>query len=82
MPTSSCNFHQYNVLYEGLATGITGTLTSSATIYSLVTEDITFALTQTKETPVCGYVLLRTEHPEIIYPGDEKRRRLRSTRIR
>lgn len=46
MPTSSCNFHQYDVLYEGLATKISpDTSTSpSSTIYTLTTEDITFAL--------------------------------------
>jgi len=65
MPTSSCNFHQYDVLYEGLATKITTGAASSPTIYTLTTEDITFALTKTKEQPLCGYTLLRTEHPKL-----------------
>jgi len=66
MPTSSCNF-QHNVLYEGSATKIKDDITdpSSSTIYSLSTEDITFALTKTKEQPLCGYTLLRTEHPKL-----------------
>jgi len=38
---------------------------SSPTIYSLSTEDITFALTKTKEQSLCGYTLLRTEHPKL-----------------
>jgi len=65
MPTSSCNFHQYDVLYEGLASKITIDSTNSPTIYTLTTEDITFALTKTKEQPLCGYTLLRTEHPKL-----------------
>lgn len=67
MPTSSCNFHQYDVLYEGPATKVTDDITNlhSPTIYSLTTQDITFALTRTKEQPLCGYTLLRTEHPKL-----------------
>lgn len=67
MPTSSCDFHQYDVLYEGPATKITGheTTLNPLIIYSLVTEDITFALSKTKEQPVCGYTLLQTEHPKL-----------------
>jgi len=34
-------------------------------IYSLTTEDITFALTKTKEQPLCGYTLFRTEHSKL-----------------
>lgn len=66
MPTSSCNFHQYDVLYEGLANKIQDDKSSSSpTIYTLVTDDVTFALTKTKEQPLCGYTLLRTEHPKL-----------------
>jgi len=67
MLTSSCNFQQYDVLYEGSATKIKDDITdpSSPTIYSLPTEDITFALTKTKEQPLCGYTLLRTELPKL-----------------
>jgi len=64
MPTSSCNFHQYDVLYEGFATKKTIDTATSPTIYTL-TEDITFALIKTKEQPLCGYTLLRTEHPKL-----------------
>lgn len=67
MPTSSCNFHQYDVLYEGQATKSTnGDHTSpSPTVYSLISEDITFAFTASKEQPLCGYTLLTTEHPKL-----------------
>jgi len=72
MPTSSCNFHQYDVLYEGLATKMTTETANSPTIYTLVTEDITFALTKTKEQPLCGYTLLRTEHPKLFILETQK----------
>lgn len=67
MPTSSCNFHQYDVLYEGLANKIKDDSKdpSSPTVYTLTTQDVTFALTKSKEQPLCGYTLLRTEHPKL-----------------
>ncbi|KAL6417424.1 hypothetical protein ACFW04_012756 [Cataglyphis niger] len=67
IPTSSCNFHRYDVLYEGPATRIVDDTINSVSpiIYSLTTEDITFALTKTKEQPLCGYTLLCTEHPKL-----------------
>lgn len=54
-------------IYEGPATKIAGheTVLNHPVIYSLVTEDITFALSKTKEQPVCGYTLLQTEHPKL-----------------
>jgi len=67
VPTSSCNFHQYDVLYEGPATVIKDDMTdpSSPIIYSLTTQDIIFALTETREQPLCGYTLLSTEHSKL-----------------
>lgn len=67
IPTTSCNFHQYDVLYEGPATKIAEnhSTTATPTIYSLVTQEITFALMKTKELPLCGYTLLCTEHPKL-----------------
>lgn len=34
------------------------------TVYSFNTDEIIFALTATREQPMCGYILLRTEHPK------------------
>lgn len=67
IPTTTCNFHQYDVLYEGPANKITEDTSEadSPVIYSLVTQDITFALMKTTELPLCGYTLLRTEHPKL-----------------
>jgi len=67
IPTDTSNFQQYDVLYEEHANKIPED-TSKAdtpTIYSLVTQEITFALMKTKEIPLCGYTLLCTEHPKL-----------------
>lgn len=64
MPISSCGFHQYDVLYEGCATKTqTEELIQPVPIiYSLITEDITFALTIIRSQSLCGYNFWRTEH--------------------
>jgi len=63
IPSSYCGFHEYDVLYEGPAVKIQDETESvPSTVYSLTTQDITFALTKTKEQPLCGYTLYRTEH--------------------
>lgn len=67
IPMSSCNFHRYDVLYEGPASKILDDITNPSfpVIDSLTIEDIAFALTKTKEQPLCGYTLLCTEHPKL-----------------
>ncbi|XP_071572624.1 uncharacterized protein [Temnothorax nylanderi] len=35
-------------------------------IYSLSTKDVTFALTQMGEELLCGYTLIKTEHPKLV----------------
>lgn len=66
MPASSCDFHQYDVLYQGQAIKMRDTTQENQpTVYSLTTNEITFALTTGKQQPVCGYTLLQTEHPKL-----------------
>ncbi|EFN87599.1 hypothetical protein EAI_05125 [Harpegnathos saltator] len=74
MPTSSCDFHQHDILYEGQATKIRDDTTNQrsdipainpSTVYSLITQDITFALTTTKSQQLCGYTILQVEHPKL-----------------
>ncbi|XP_036138366.1 uncharacterized protein LOC105829195 isoform X1 [Monomorium pharaonis] len=67
VPVTTCDFHQYDVLYEGTASKTQEDIDdlSSPVIYSLVAQDITFALTKTKELQLCGYTLFRTEHPKL-----------------
>jgi len=35
-------------------------------VYSLSTQDITFALTKMGEELLCGYTLIKTEHPKLL----------------
>lgn len=62
-PTDSCKFRNYDVLYEGPAT--TTTAKNHPTIYTVTTQDITFALAGTSQVPLCGYTLIKTEHPKL-----------------
>lgn len=61
MPVDNCKFNHYGVLYEG----ISDKLIDTETVYSLATQDITFALTARNEENVCGYKIIRTEHPKL-----------------
>jgi hypothetical protein len=67
MPIDMCHFDQYDILYEGIATRLTPREIEKAgpTIYIVTTDDTTFALAKTSEINVCGYRLLRTEHPKL-----------------
>lgn len=66
-PTDSCQFNRYDVLFEGLATKHQNTnLTDgSPDVYSLTTQETTFALAAKSEKHLCGYTLIRTEHPKL-----------------
>ena len=57
----------YSVLYEGLANEmINYNLNDFQSIYSLSTQDITFALTAKGKESVYRYTVLRTEHPKLL----------------
>lgn len=67
LPTDHCKFNHYDALYEGYANRMLDTLYEHPQIvYSLSTQDITFALTKTGEEPLCGYTLIKTEHPKLL----------------
>lgn len=67
IPTDHCGFNHYDVLYEGYANRMLDTLYEQPQmVYSLSTQDITFALTKTGEEPICGYTLIKTEHPKLL----------------
>lgn len=66
IPTTACGFEMYDVLFEGTVTKFQGLLdTHHTTIFTLETQDTTFALTQTRKNTVCGYTLIGTEHPKL-----------------
>jgi hypothetical protein len=57
MPIDMCHFDQYDILYEGIATRLTPKEIGKArpTIYTVTTDDTTFALAKTSEISVCRY---------------------------
>lgn len=66
LPEDSCQFNSYDILYEGLATKLTPKeSTTGPVIYTVTTRATTFALTQTSEFTICGYTILKTEHPKL-----------------
>lgn len=67
IPSDYCKFSHYDVLYEGKANKVSSKMDEKMEIiYSLSTRDITFALTQTGEELLCGFTLIKTEHPKLL----------------
>lgn len=65
-PSHPCDFEQYDVLYEGSATKLTSKESHLPPIvYTVTSQEVTFGLTKTKETNLCGHKLLHTEHPKL-----------------
>ena len=70
-----CHFERYDVLYEGFATKLTPTGEANQTgptVYTVTTQDTTFALARTTETNICGYQLFHTEHPKLFIMETKK----------
>lgn len=67
LPIDSCQFNRYDVLYQGPAYRLSSTSMQkeTPTIYTVTTKDTTFALAKTNEFNLCGYKILRTEHPKL-----------------
>ncbi|KYQ58524.1 hypothetical protein ALC60_02477, partial [Trachymyrmex zeteki] len=79
LPIDHCHFDQYNILYEGLATKLSSKKNQSTpTIYTVTTQDTTFALTKTSDIDVCGYKLAQTEHPKLFILETQKGRTFNS----
>lgn len=75
----SCHFDRYDILFEGIATRLTAKeMHTSPTIYTVTTQDTTFALTKTAEFNLCGYKLFRTEHPKLLILETQKERIFKS----
>jgi hypothetical protein len=69
LPADNCHFNRYDVLYEGIATRLTpkeNTNQTNLVIYTVTTEDTTFALARTTSTNLCGYNLYSTEYPKLL----------------
>lgn len=66
IPTDNCHFDQYDILYEGLVVKLASRANqSSSVMYTVTTQETTFALTKTSEMSLCGYKLIQTEHPKL-----------------
>lgn len=66
LPSDTCELRSYDVLYEGLADKAEEESGEQhPVIYSLTTNEITFALAKTSEHRTCGYVIVTTEHPRL-----------------
>ncbi|KYN50086.1 hypothetical protein ALC62_00114, partial [Cyphomyrmex costatus] len=71
----NCHFDQYDILYEGLATRLVPqTNYTTPTVYTVTTQETTFALTKTVDIDVCGYKLSQTEHPKLFVLQTQKGR--------
>ena len=56
IPVSNCKFYNYSILYEGYANKINDLVHNHVqTVYSLATDDISFALMIKSVDSVCGY---------------------------
>ncbi|KAL7289462.1 hypothetical protein TKK_0016653 [Trichogramma kaykai] len=67
LPKDYCKFSKYSILYEGYAErAVDPRALHSETLYSVTTEDITFALTVKKRELICGYRVQKTEHPKLL----------------
>lgn len=63
----TCAFANYGSLYDGYAEVLTdNTAQQSQVVYSLNSQETVFALTSKGKYTVCGYALIRTEHPKLL----------------
>ena len=70
LPEDACNTFKYSVLYEGLITKTEELEGNSRIVYSVEEQDMTVALLKIGEKPICGYELIRTEHPQLFIIED------------
>ena len=67
LPEDQCHYDSYNVIYEGKATKLTDpTIPGLKTVYTLVSDEVTFALAIKSIEKVCGYEILRSEHNKLM----------------
>lgn len=75
-PTDSCQFNRYDVLFEGIATKYQNPDSSvqNPDVFSLTTHETTFALAAKSTKQLCGFTLVRTEHPKLYILETQKGR--------
>ncbi|KYN00131.1 hypothetical protein ALC62_09092 [Cyphomyrmex costatus] len=71
----NCHFDNYDILYEGIATRLVPANNyTTPIVYTVTTQETTFALTKTIDMDVCGYKLSQTEHPKLFILQTQKGR--------
>jgi len=66
LPVDSCHFDRYDILYQGLAVKLTPKdAQTTPAIYTVTTQETTFALAKASKLSLCGYNLIQTEHPKL-----------------
>ncbi|XP_043277259.1 uncharacterized protein [Venturia canescens] len=75
-PADSCQFNRYDVLFEGIAHKQQNpdSATNNPDVFSLTTHETTFALAAKSMKHICGYNLVRTEHPKLYILETQKGR--------
>ncbi|XP_057335847.1 uncharacterized protein LOC130674515 isoform X2 [Microplitis mediator] len=84
LETDQCKFNRFKVLYEGPAEKIKDISIPKfgQEIYSVTANQITFALSVKGFIPVCGYKIIKTEHPKLfIVDSEDKHFFLRRTTL-
>ncbi|XP_039308450.1 uncharacterized protein LOC120358389 [Solenopsis invicta] len=67
LPPSQCALSNFGSLYDGFADVLVDdTGKESQVVYSLNSQETTFALTMRGQYTHCGYTLIRTEHPKLL----------------
>lgn len=79
LPIDNCHFDHYDILYQGLATKLVPKANQTTpTIYTLTSQDTTFALAKTTDFHLCGYKILQTEHPKLFILETQEGRTFRT----
>lgn len=67
VPRETCAISNYGTLFDGFAEKLVDTTAQqSQVVYSLNSQDTVFALTSKGKYTMCGYTLIRTEHPKLL----------------
>lgn len=67
LPHDQCGFRIYGVLYEGFAHKMSDSaFGENQTVYQVSSEDVSFAPTAKGRDFICGYTLIKTEHPKLL----------------
>lgn len=75
----SCHFDRYDILYEVMTVKLSPKENStSPVIYTVTTQNVTFALTRVADFSICGYQLIQTEHPKLFILETQKGRTFRT----